>query len=85
MAQNSDITAKITEATSLALSPTQMLALCDRAIAELIIGKPTASYQVNGRTINFTSLDMARGLRDYYQVLVDRGPSPYLMQPAEFG
>lgn len=86
MADITDISDAITAAESLALTATQMVALCDRAIAQILAtGKPVIGYVVNGREFTF-SLFQAQSLRDYYfgQKTVDANPSGMVMAPCEF-
>lgn len=85
MATNAEISAAITLAQTLALTPQQMVAAIDRAIAELIYsGKPQVSYTVAGRTLMFANLATLQGLRDYYMNAQAAGATKYICQPAEF-
>jgi hypothetical protein len=70
MATDAEISANITAAQTLALTPAQMLALCDRATAELLLGKPKAAYTLGNTTFSFANLQTVNGVRDYYQQLV---------------
>lgn len=67
MATDSEISASISSAEALALTPQQMLALCDRATAELLLGKPKASYQIGNTSFSFASIGEVQRVRDYYQ------------------
>ena len=60
------VQSKIAEATTLGLTPQQMVAMCDLAVAE-ILAKGYASYQVAGRTLTFANLQVVSGVRDYYR------------------
>ena len=85
MATNSEIATAITTATELNLTPAQMVALCDRAIAEmLVLGRPQASYTIAGRSITFVNLETARGVRDYYKTASAANAPDYIVQTAEF-
>lgn len=86
MATNAEISAAIALAVTLALTPAQMVAAADRAIAELIYsGKPQVSYTVAGRTLMFANLATLQSLRDYYRAEQRAGGDDdgYVMQAAE--
>lgn len=86
MATNAEITAAIASAQTLALTPAQMVLLCDRAIAELTwSGKPQASYSIAGRTFTFANLQALKDLRDYYRQEQRAGDNDdgYITQSAE--
>lgn len=82
MATNSEIRTKVTDAQDLELTPAEIVALCDRAVAELLSGKAT-SYSIAGRTFTFTDIGAIKGLRDYYAGAPSVGGRQFIMQPAE--
>lgn len=88
MATNNEITASITSAVELNITPAEMVALIDRATAELIhSGKPQVSYSIAGRTLTFANLQTLSGLRDYYANAKSAsavGGRQFICQPAEF-
>lgn len=85
MATNAEIAAAISSASDLALTPAQMVKLCDRAMAEMIWqGKPQVSYTIQGRTLTFANLQTLKEVREYYISAMSAGGSKYIMQPAEF-
>jgi hypothetical protein len=82
MATNAEISAKVTEATSLALTPAQMVSLCDRAMGDYLSGRPM-SYGIAGRNFVFTSAQQIKEIRDYYSTAPIAGDDQYICQPAE--
>jgi hypothetical protein len=85
MATNAEVAAAIATAQAAALTPQQMVSLCDRAAAEFLVGgKPQVSYQVAGRSLTFQSLEQIKNLREYYVNAATAGDTKYYMQPAEF-
>jgi len=84
VATNTDISSQIALCNALLLTPQQMVMLCDRAIAELLLGKPQASYSIAGRSITFSSLSVVQQVRAYYIDAPNIGAPSYVMQPAEF-
>jgi hypothetical protein len=48
------------------LTSATLVSICDWAIAQFLLGKPVASYSVNGRAMTFVSIEQARALREYY-------------------
>jgi len=84
MASDSEIQSAITAAETLALSASQMLALCDRATAELLLGKPKVAYTIGATTLSFANLQTVNGVRDYYQQLVRSEDGGMAMNLAEF-
>ncbi len=84
MATNAEISAQIALAESLALTPAQMVAFCDRAIAEFLYqGKPQVSYQIAGRSLTFQSLQQVQQVREYYANAPAPGARGFIMQRAE--
>ena len=84
MATNSDITAAITSAESLDLTPAQMVLLLDRAIAEAVITRKTVvSYTIGGRTVQ-TSIQGLKDLRQYYQDQSAADDGSIFGMPGEF-
>jgi hypothetical protein len=82
MATNAEIRTKVTDAQDLALTPAEIVALCDRAVAELLTGKAT-SYSIAGRSFTFADLSKIKELRDYYSDAPSVGGRGFIMQPAE--
>lgn len=82
MATNAEIAASIALAQSLAPTNAQMVSLCDRAVADLLSGRP-ASYTVAGRNFVFTSLQQVQAARDYYTSAPAAGDDQYIAQAAE--
>ena len=75
MVTNNKITAAINEAETLNVTPAQMVALIDRAIAEFYVGSSlVVSYSIGGRQVT-KSLSEAKAAREYYHRLdmQDRG------------
>lgn len=84
MATNAEIAAQVALAVELALTPAQMVAFCDRAMAEFLYqGKPQVSYQIAGRSLTFQSIEQVRATREYYASAPAAGASPYVVQAAE--
>lgn len=71
MASDSDIRTAITGAEALAITPAEMVALLDRAIAEFYAGNGAGatvgmvSYSIGGRSVT-KSIDHALKARDYF-------------------
>ena len=84
MASDNEITAAVTAAETLALTPQQMLALCDRATAELLLGKPKVAYTIGATTLSFANLQTVNGVRDYYQQRITAESGGMAMNLAEF-
>jgi hypothetical protein len=84
MATDADIQSTVTAAEALALTPQQMLALCDRATAELLLGKPKVAYTIGNTTLSFANLQTINGVRDYYQQRVTAEQGGMAMNLAEF-
>ena len=82
MATNAEIRTKVTDAQDLALTPAEMVALCDRAVAELVTGKAT-SYSIAGRSFTFADVDKIRALRDYYATAPTTTGRRYIVALAE--
>jgi hypothetical protein len=59
-----------------------MVALCDRAMADFLSGRPT-SYTINGRSFNFQSIEQIQKVRDYYTNAPASGGRAFISQPAE--
>lgn len=73
MATNAQIQSAITTAEQLSLTPSQMVALLDRAIAEATInGLPAVSYTIAGRTVTKAFAEV-RELRSYYAGIAGSG------------
>ena len=76
------------QAVAAALTPAQMVALLDVAIAFAISkGDITVSYQMAGQQVT-RSLEQARGLREYYQGEHERQlarAAPLIVMGVEFG
>lgn len=83
MATNSEIRTKVTDAQDLALTPAEIVALCDRAVTELLAGKAT-SYSIAGRSFTFTDIGKIKELRDYYSTAPSVGGRGFISQLAEF-
>lgn len=83
MATDAVIAQKATEALALSLVPAQMVALADRAIAELLLGKPSVSYAFGGRTMTFANMQQAVAVRDYYNEKVNASTNCVDMTVAE--
>jgi hypothetical protein len=85
MATDAEITARIVSATALGLTDAQMVALCNRAIADLLSnGRPMISYRISGQEFGF-SMFQAQSLLEYYQKRVDgRGSAQLTVSLAEF-
>jgi hypothetical protein len=82
MATNAVISAAITDAESLGVTPAQMVALLDKAIASAFVsGLAVLTYTINGRS-RTVSLTDARALRKYYSDLAAGGG--FIVQPIEF-
>jgi hypothetical protein len=85
MATNNEITASITSAVELGITAAEMVALCDRAMAEMIhSGKPQVSYSIAGRTLSFANLQTLMGVRDYYIKAPSATARRFIVQHAEF-
>lgn len=84
MATDAEITANVAAAVALALTATQMLALCDRATAELLSGKPKAAYTIGNTTLSFTNIQSINAVRSYYQERVTAEDGGMAMNLAEF-
>lgn len=85
MATNAAITAAITEATDLGLTPSQMVAILDRAIAAAHVdhgGLPAVTYSTGTRSRTISLRD-AMDLRRYYAGLGTGGGFVFI--GAEFG
>lgn len=83
-ATNSQIQAAISDAESLNVTPTQMVALLDKAIAAAHLdGLATASYTIAGRTRQ-VALTEAKELRKYYAGISGGGGGTIFIG-AEFG
>lgn len=67
MATDAEITAALTAAASLAIDPSQMVALLDRSIAAGLTddGRVLVSVGADGTSVSY-SLDQAMRLREYY-------------------
>jgi hypothetical protein len=79
---NAQISAAITDAETLGVTPAQMVALLDKAIASAFVsGLAVLTYTINGRS-RTVSLTDARALRKYYSDLVAGGG--VVFQPIEF-
>lgn len=73
MATDAQIRAAAQAATDLGVTPSQIIALIDRAIAEALInGLPTVSYSIGGRSVT-KGLAEAQALRAYYAKLAGGG------------
>ena len=84
MATNEQIRTSIDSATDLGITPAEMVALCDRAAAELIhSGKPQVSYSIQGRTFTFANLQTLAGIREYYANASAAGARKFISQSAE--
>ena len=83
MATDAVIAQLASQAVALNLVPGQMVALADRAIAELLLGKPSVSYAFGGRTMTFASMQQAVAVRDYYNDQLRAGTNCIDMTVAE--
>jgi hypothetical protein len=84
MANSALISAGIAQAILLALTNTQMVQLCDLAIAGFMAGNGAQSYSIAGRSLAFFSLEQARAMRDYYTNAPSAGDSSFIVQRCEF-
>jgi hypothetical protein len=82
MATNSEIRSRVTDAQDLALTPAEMVALCDRAVSELLTGKAT-SYSIAGRSFTFADVSKIQAIRDYYSNAPAVGGRGFISQSAE--
>lgn len=83
MASNADISSFLSDAETLALTPTQLEQMCDRAIAALLI-RPDQSYTTVGRSFTAKDLGTLQRLRQYYRELRISSGSPLTSRSAEF-
>ena len=85
MATDAAITAAISAAASLAITPAQMVALIDRAIAAGLTedGRIVLSTGSRGTQISFGSISEAIKARDYYRQLAIASDG-YTSSPGEF-
>ena len=85
VATDAEISALITSATTLDLSDAQMVALCRRALADLLTGKrPVVGYRIAGVEMTF-SMFQAQAAEKYYQDRIDsRGEAQFATNLAEF-
>jgi hypothetical protein len=83
MATDAEISANVSAAVTLALTPQQMLALCDRAQAELLMGKPKAAYTIGNTTFSFANIQAVNAVRAYYQQQVIASEGGMAMNLAE--
>jgi hypothetical protein len=82
MATNAEISAAISDAEALEVSPAQMVALLDKGLAAASIsGLPVINYTINGRSRTI-SIDAALTMRKYYSSLASGGG--FLTSPIEF-
>jgi hypothetical protein len=73
----------IAQATALALTPQQMVAICDLAAAQLMCGKAVASHTIGATTFEFQDIKSIREVREYYQSQVIN-QTPMACLAAEF-
>lgn len=85
VATDAEISALITSATTLDLSDAQMVALCRRAVADLLTQKrPVVGYRIAGVEMTF-SIFQAQAAEKYYQERIDgRGDAQMVVAFAEF-
>lgn len=82
MATNAEISAAITDAETLGVTPAQMVALIDKAIASAhVSGLAVVSYTINGRS-RTVSMESALSTRKYFANLAAGGG--IVLQPIEF-
>ncbi len=82
MATIDEIRARITSAQNLAATPSDMVELCDLAMADFLSGRPT-SYSIAGRSFNFQSMDQILKAREYYTNAPAAGARGFISQAAE--
>lgn len=71
MATNDAITAAISSAESLAITPTQMVALIDHLLASAVIdGKDVITYSINGRSVTRDRAGWMTIREDYRKLIV---------------
>lgn len=85
MATDAEISAAIAAATTLAITPAQMVALIDRAIAvgPAEDGRLVVASSSRGTAITYESLQSAIAARDYFHQL-DVAANGFTSSPGEF-
>jgi hypothetical protein len=78
-----DIQTALAAATTLGLTPAQMVELCDVAAAALLAGRRAAT-QIGSTTLTFHNLAVIKGVREYYAALADAADTPACLAQAEF-
>ncbi len=81
MATDAQIQAAMTAAQALTIDPSQMVALCDRAAAEMLVDKQPKTYTIAGRAVTFRDWDEISKIRSFYASKVGGG---FIAQDAEF-
>ena len=82
MATDAEISSAITAAEAIAVTPAEIIALCDRAVAAFLVN-PKLSYSIAGRSVTFESVAQIKALRDYYASAPTAGARGHIVTLAE--
>lgn len=85
MATDAQITTIVDQAVALALTDAQMVALCRRALADLLSsGRPIVGYRIAGQEFTY-SMFQAQSALEYFEKRVEgRGSNQATVRLAEF-